>query len=205
MKQSEVPKGRIMVYGFSDEDISIVENCTPSGEYEVYVPDIVQDILAISWDTLIVNSAAVSPEDRGLLIEYFTELNGSYPESVFWIGYPKPPSHLRRKFFCYKNFGELSCMLLEKLKKSHQKVKKSRGFSKNLADCLLILSLIRTHPGIKTRELVDKLEIPTRTVQRYISTLQAAGEWIEYNTAQKGWKLQYGISILFGDHLREDV
>ena len=66
----------------------------------------------------------------------------------------------------------------------------------------MILSLIRSHPGIKTQELVDKLEMPTRTIQRYISALQAAGEWIEYDTHTRGWQLQYGISILFGDHLK---
>ena len=66
----------------------------------------------------------------------------------------------------------------------------------------MILSLIRSHPGIKTQELVDKLEMPTRTIQRYISALQAAGEWIEYDTYKRGWQIQYGISILFGDHLK---
>ena len=40
-----------------------------------------------------------------------------------------------------------------------------------------------------------------RTVQRYIAALQATGEWIEYDRTLKGWGLQKGVSILFGDHL----
>lgn len=78
----------------------------------------------------------------------------------------------------------------------------SKDFSKRLADSLLILSLIRLHPGIKTRELAKKTELSLRSVQRYISTLQATGEGIEYNTVKKGWELQNRISILLGGHLK---
>ena len=35
------------------------------------------------------------------------------------------------------------------------------------------------------------------------STLQAAGEWIEYDTKARGWYLQNGISIFFGDDLKK--
>lgn len=47
------------------------------------------------------------------------------------------------------------------------------------------------------------LALPLRIIQRNISTLQAAGEWIEYDTKKRGWYLQNGVSILFSDHLRE--
>ena len=87
---------------------------------------------------------------------------------------------------------------------AHGKSKKAKDFSKKIAECLMILSLIRSHPNIRTQELADKLEIPTRTIQRYISALQAAGEWIAYDTHKRGWRLQYGISVLFGNHLKDD-
>lgn len=190
-----------MVYGLSPEEIQIVDNSIPSDKYEVYIPDVIQDIAAISRDALIINSAALKPPERELIVDCYTELSGSFDETVFWIGYPKPPSHLRAKFHCYDNFEQLSPVLSEKLIKAHQKVKKSNAFSKNLADCLLILSFIRSNPGIQTRELSEKLELPTRTIQRHIAALQATGEWIEYNTKKRGWQLQCGISILFGDHL----
>lgn len=83
-------------------------------------------------------------------------------------------------------------------------IRNAVSFSKKIANCLIILSSIRSKPGIKTQELSEKLEISTRTVQRYISTLQVAGEWIEYDPVKKGWTLSHGISILFGDHLKDE-
>lgn len=197
-----IPKGRIMAYGFSTEEIQSIEKSIPSDEYEFYIPDVIEDIVAIDRDALIINSATLNPTERELIVDYYTELSGCFDESVFWTGYPKPPSYLREKFHCYDDFGQLCYMLSEKLIKAHQNVKKTRAFSKNLADCLLILSFIRSKPGIKTQELSEKLELPIRTVQRHIATLQATGEWIEYDTKKRGWQLQYGISILFGDHLK---
>lgn len=196
-----IPEARIMAYGLSSEEIECVEKSIPSDEYEIYIPDVIEDVAAIHRDALIINSTTLNSTERELIIDYYTELNGCFDESVFWTGYPKPPSHLRAKFHCYDDFSQLCYVLSEKLIKAHQKVKKTRAFSKNLADCLLILSLIRSNPGIKTQELSDKLELPIRTVQRHIATLQATGEWIEYDTKKRGWQLQYGISVLFGDHL----
>lgn len=196
-----IPKGRIMAYGLSSEEIQSVEKSIPSDEYEIYIPDVIEDVVAIDRDALIINSATLKPTERELIVDYYTELSGCFDESVFWTGYPKPPSHLRAKFHCYDDFGQLCYVLPEKLIKAQQKVKRTRAFSKNLADCLLILSLIRSNPGIKTQELSEKLELPIRTVQRHIATLQATGEWIEYDTKKRGWQLQYGVSILFGDHL----
>lgn len=82
---------------------------------------------------------------------------------------------------------------------SCQKRKKSESFSATLANAIFILSSIRNFPGITTKELSDKLEISPRSVQRYIETLRIAGEWIEYDPAQKGWKLSTGKSVLWGD------
>ena len=41
--------------------------------------------------------------------------------------------------------------------------------------------------------------VGTSSVQRYIETLRVAGEWIEYDISHKGWTLQEGKSILWGD------
>ena len=118
-------------------------------------------------------------------------------ETVFWIGNSKPPKHLLGKFKCYKSFDEFAANLKYHLLSAHSKAKKAKDFSKQLMDCLLIMKLIRSHPGIRTQELVKELELSTRTVQRYISTLQAAGEWIAYDHTKKGWYLQDGVSPLF--------
>ena len=89
-----------------------------------------------------------------------------------------------------------------RLLNAHRKKKEVKNFSKQISDSLVILSSIRSHPDIRTQELSEKLELPIRTIQRHIAALQAAGEWIEYDTKKHGWQLQSGISILFGDHLR---
>ncbi|RHT71232.1 HTH domain-containing protein [Ruminococcaceae bacterium AM28-23LB] len=52
---------------------------------------------------------------------------------------------------------------------------------------------------MSTRESAEKLEVSERSVQRYIETLRIAGEWIEYDTALKGWKLSVGKSVLWDD------
>jgi len=203
-KNSEalVTYGCVIAYGLSSDEVTFVKEALPNNDSKLYIPSNVNDILALPCDTLIVDAESICASDRKIIIDYYTELGSSFDESVFWIGYPKPPSHLRGKFKCLQNFGELRCVIHDKLIKAHNKVKRTRPFSKNLSDCLLILSIIRSHPGIKSQELSEKLELPLRTVQRHIATLQATGEWIEYDTQKRGWYLQYGVSILFGDHLK---
>ena len=198
-----MPEGRVIAYGLSPNEIPFIEKCLSSKDYELYVSDDVRDILAVSCFALIVEADEVNSKDREIITEYYTDLGSNFSETVFWIGYPKPPSCLRTKFRCYENFDELAYILPECLIKAHQKEKKARLLSRNLADCLRILSLIRSKPGINSQELAETLALPLRIIQRNISTLQAAGEWIEYDTKKRGWYLQNGVSILFGDHLRE--
>ena len=196
-----IPKGRVMACGLSEAELRVVSTCLPSEEFQLYSTDIPQDIAAINRETLLVRPEAISQEMMDLLLDYYTEISGCGQDTVVWIGAKQPPSHLRKRFAIYPNFEALAEQLPRILRTSHQRQKKTRAFSKNLADCLMILSLIRANPGIKTKTLSEKLELPIRTVQRYITTLQATGEWIEYDAKKRGWQLQSGISILFGDHL----
>ncbi len=82
---------------------------------------------------------------------------------------------------------------------AYRKTKKNENFSATLANSLIILSEIRKHQYVTTKELAEKLELSERTVQRYIETLRVAGEWIEYDVSHRGWKLQTGKSVLWGD------
>lgn len=195
------PDGRIMTFGLDEEDNKLVKSALPTKNYELFVTDVPTDLIAISAAAVIINVSALDTDSRGMIFDYYTELGANMDETVFWIGCPKPPHPLRVRFKCYEYFPQLAKNLKYHLLTAHRKVKKSKEFSKKMADCLMILSFIRLKPGIRTQELADKLEVSVRTVQRYISTLQAAGEWIEYDTAKKGWRLQFGISVLFGDHL----
>ena len=199
-----IPDGRVTTFGLSKEQNELVKNALPAKGYELLDTDAPTDLIAISAAALIINAAALDSDSKEMIIDYYTEIGGCTDETVFWLGYPKPPRHLRAKFKCYENFEGLAANLQYHLLSAHSKSKKAKDFRKKMADCLMILSLIRSHPGIKTQELVDKLEMPTRTIQRYISALQAAGEWIEYDTYKRGWRLQYGISVLFGDHLKDE-
>lgn len=199
-----VPDGRVMTFGLSEEENMLVKGVLPAKNYELFVTDVPTDLIAISAAAVIINAAALDADSRDMIFDYYIELGADIDETVFWIGYPKPPHPLRARFKCYEYFPQLDLNLKYHLLTAHRKVKKAKDFSKKMADCLMILSLICLQPGIRTQELADKLEVSVRTVQRYISTLQAAGEWIEYDTAQKGWRLQFGISVLFGDHLKDE-
>jgi hypothetical protein len=192
-----IPDGRVTTYGLTAEQNRLVSAALPSKRHELYDTDVPTDLIAISAEALIINAASLDNDSREMIFDYYTEV-GVY-DAVFWLGEPMPPRGLRAKFKCYDNFEEIASNLKYHLLSAHSKAKKVKDFSKKLADSLLILSLIRSHPGIKTQELVEHTELQPRTVQRYIATLQAAGEWIEYDTAVRGWRLQHNISILFGD------
>lgn len=192
-----VPDGRVTSFGLSDEQNKVVKNALPVKGYELLDTDASSDLIAISAAALIINAAALDTDSREMVFDYYAEVGDCTDETVFWIGSPKPPNHLRTKFKCYESFDELAVNLKYHLLSAYSKSKKARDFSKQLMECLLIMKLIRSRPGIRTQEIVDELELSTRTVQRYISTLQAAGEWIAYDHTKKGWYLLDGVSPLF--------
>ena len=196
-----VPEGRVITYRLTNDQNATVKSALPSREYELYVADVASDVIAISGGAVIINADNSDFEDIELFIDYFAEIQKGINQTIIWIGESKLPKEVNRLVKSYSAFedvvGELKYILLSAFKTS----KRNNDFSKKMADCLMILSFIRSNPGIRTQELSQKLEIPQRAVQRYISTLQAAGEWIEYDTAKRGWELQHGVSILFGDYL----
>ena len=191
------PECRVTTFGLSEEQNALIRGNLPTKGYEVFDTDAPTDLIAISAVVLIINAATLDGDSRIMMFDYYTEIGDCADETVIWIGSPKPPRHLLTKFKWYENFDELADNLKYHLLSAHTKSKKAKCFSKQLMDCLLIMKLIRARPGIRTQELVEELELSTRTVQRYISTLQAAGEWIAYDHAQKGWYLQDGVSPLF--------
>lgn len=199
-KNISTPDGRVITFGLSEEQNKLVENALPTKRYELLDTDVPTDLIAIPTVALIINATTLDPDGSAMLWDYYIEIDGCTDETVFWLGHPKPPKNLQTKFKCYENFEEFAANLKYHLLSAHSKSKKAKDFSKKLVDCLKILSLIRSHPGIRTQELVDELELSTRTVQRYISTLQTAGEWISYDHTKKGWYLQDGVSIFFGNY-----
>ena len=197
-----IVKRRVTTFGLTKEQNKLVEASLPSKDYALLDTDAPTDLIAVDTTVQIINASALDEDGQNLIFEYYNEVINQIDETVFWLGYPKPPHPMRTKFKCYQSFDELSVNLKYHLLAAHRNAKKSKDFNRRLADSLLILSCIRLHPGIKTRELAELTELSVRTVQRYISTLQAVGEWIEYDAVKKGWKLQNNVSILFGDHLK---
>ena len=194
---------RILVYGFSSDEISKIKDNIHLDDFELYTANSIEDVIALDSCIIILNIDNLTQSEYRLFAEYYGEIKDCCDESIFLIGKSKPQKIKSSKIHSFLSLPELLSVLNENLVKSKRKINKSRAFSKNLADCLMILSLIRSNPGIRTKELSQRLELPVRTVQRHISTLQATGEWIEYDTKKRGWNLQYGISILFGDHISE--
>ena len=195
---------RISTFGLTKEQNEYIRQITPVRDYEVLDTDCPTDLIAVSASALIINASALEQDDMQMLLDFYDEVNGCTDETVLWIGEPKPPVALRKTLKCYESFDAVREKLRYILLSAHSKSKKAADYSKKLADGIQILSLIRNHPGITTQVIADTMELQPRTVQRYIAALQATGEWIEYDRTLKGWGLQKGISILFGDHLDGD-
>lgn len=199
-----VPTGRVITFGLDKEQNSFVEDSFPAKGYELLDTDDPTDLIAVSATALVINAAALNEDGRNMLFEYYTEIGACIEETIFWIGCPKPPHPIRIRFKCYEYFEQFACQSKYHFLTAHNRVKKTKDFSKKLADSLMILSSIRSHPGIKTQELAEQLELSTRSVQRYIESLRVAGEWIEYDTKAKGWRLMNGVSVFFGDGQNSD-
>lgn len=200
MKTHLSAEGRVITFGLSKEENTIVKNALPTQKYELLDTDAPTDLIAISAAALIINSAALDADSREQVFDYYTEVSGCTDETVFWIGNPKPPKQLLTNFKYYESFEELATNLKYHLLSAHSKSKKAKDFSKQLGKCLQIMQEIKKKPGIRTQELANEVGISVRTTHRYIAALQYAGEWIEYDDKKKGWYLQYGKSPYFENY-----
>ena len=192
-------KRKIITYGLTAEQNEYTASCLPNRNFEILVSETPTDLIAIDCAAAIINGCALAEESAELLFGYFREINGCTDETLVWIGEPYPPKDLRKMFRCYSSFETIREKLKYLLLSAYAKSRKATEYSTKLLIGLKILSLIRNHPGITTKELADQVSIPVRTTQRTIAALQAAGEWIEYDRTLRGWKLFHGVSVLFGD------
>ena len=188
----------IATFGLNEDEKAYIEKNLPQKECEIMDTDVVTDIVAASEFAVIVRADAMSQADIDLLYDYYGEV-APLSETVIFIGDVMIPAKLKNHIAVYKDFDTLKENLKYILLSAYRKQKKSENFSATLANAILILSTIRRQPYITSAELAEKLELSQRSVQRYIETLRVAGEWIEYDTAHKGWHLQVGKSVLWGD------
>ena len=188
----------IATFGLNEDENAYIEKNLPQKECEIMDTDVVTDIVASSEFAVIVRADAMSQADIDLLYDYYGEV-APLSETVIFIGDVMIPAKLKNHIAVYKDFDTLKENLKYILLSAYRKQKKTENFSATLANAILILSTIRREPYITSAELAEKLELSQRSVQRYIETLRVAGEWIEYDTAHKGWHLQVGKSVLWGD------
>lgn len=192
---------RISTFGLTEEQNEFVRQNVPARDYEVLDTDCPADLIALSASALIVDASALEQDDLRMILGYYAEVRDCTDETVLWLGEPKPPVSLRKTLKCCESFDAVRDKLRYLLLSAHARSKKAADYSKKLSDGIQILSLIRGRPGIATQEISEITGLRPRTVQRYIAALQAAGEWIEYDRTVKGWALQKGVSVLFGDRL----
>lgn len=178
----------VMCYGLNENEIAVVRKNLPQKECEIFETKCFTDIIAMPQMVAIARWECMSQLDKETFEELYTEM-GPFPETIIVIGTPNVNVELRKQLIIYENFEDLEINLKYKLLNAYKKTKKSENFSSTLSNALIILREIKRKPYITTRELADKLEISTRSVQRYITTLVVAGEWIDYDKTRKGWFL----------------
>ena len=188
----------IGTFGLTDEQIAVVEKNLPVKDCEIMKTDCFSDIVATTEMAIIVIWEKLSADERDLLIGFYSEI-APFSETMILIGNVDIPNELKNFVSIYDSFEKFSANMKYVLLGAYKKSKKNENFSSTLANTIMILSQIRNKPFVTTKELSDKLELSERTIQRYIETLRVAGEWIEYDTSKRGWKLTDGKSILWGD------
>lgn len=195
----------VVTFGLNKEQTTLVKKYLPNKNYKLLDTDEPTDIIAIPSTTIIINADMLNTDDTDMLFSYYLEVNSCCDETVIWLGKHKPLKKLHGFFKCYDSFNEIADNLKYLLLTAYRKSNKSIAYSKNLSYGITILSLIRNHPGISTKDISEHLELPIRTIQRYIEALKSTGEWIQYDTAKRGWNLFHGISILFGDCWKDNA
>ena len=191
---------RVETFCLSDKELAFVKSCLPARDSDAENTDCVTDLFAMANLAVIINASALSADDLDELEEFYKELCYTVPECVIWLGCPKPSERLLRMSKYYDTFTSLQDNLKFLLLSARKNVKGIHDFSSRIALSVRILKLVEQNPGITSKELATRLEISPRSVQRYIETLRMAGEWLEYDTSLRGWKLPENSSIML-DHI----
>ena len=189
----------VFTYGLSEEENTKVRKVLPSKEYGLIDEECITSALARSYTAVILNTDAMVQDEIDEICSYYLDIGFCTDETMIWLGSVPVPVKMKTYVKVYPDFSSIEENLKFLLLTAHRKTKKVEGHSRMLADSLLILSMIRKFPGISTQQLVERTGISERSVQRYIKSIQATGEWLEYNRSKRGWELQYGKSLLFGD------
>lgn len=193
---------KILIYGLNEAGTAQVKSNLPNADIEVMdCTGCFTDIIAHAYIAVIINPELLEIED----IEYFNEFAndvGVYSEKII---FSKPHNILKRlnrnvKYIVFDNDFDFKDKIKYVLLEASRAEKRSNSYSDTISQTIKVLSEIRKHPYISTAQLAEIIERTPRTVQRYITTLVCAGEFIQYDKKKKGWFLYENKSILWGDY-----
>ena len=192
----------ILTFGLDETQNKLIRENIPNANTVVMdCSDCFTDIIAHAYIAVVMNPEYLEIEN----IEYFNEFAndvGTYSEKIIFT---KPHSLLQRlnhnvKYIVFEDDFDFNDKIKFILLEASRAEKRSNSYSDTVSQTIRVLSEIRRHPYITTAELAEIIERNPRTVQRYITTLVCAGEFIEYDRKKKGWFLFENKSILWGDY-----
>lgn len=177
------------------------ENLPNTNTVVIDCSDCFTDIIATAYIAVIINPDLLTAEN----IEYFNELVADVGNTSGTLIFTKTHNILNQlsksvKYQVFADDFEFEDKIKYILLESSRTEKRNSAYSDTISQTIRVLSEIRKHPYITTAELAVKIERNARTVQRYITTLNCAGEFIEYDRKKKGWCLYENKSVLWGDY-----
>ena len=194
MGKRQLHGNKIILYGLSEDEANKIEKHIYKDSIDVLVTNCVTDILAHDSSLIIINKNQLSAEDEEIIYSFYDDV-GAFAETVIMLGRGSGSKTLP-KIMYYKSFAELENNIEYFIMDALGKKQKAESFSRSLSYALAILKMITENPGITTKLISEKLEISTRSVTRYIETLNVAGECIVYDNKSRGWSLGYDESLL---------
>ena len=186
---------QIITYGLTDDEINELQKVKPNKDCSIIIADCATDIIAIGAYAAIVRKSELDQDDYDLLSSYFEEV-GDYADAFILIGEDDKLKSFSKKVKIFATFEDFIEKAKFTLVASYAKHKQSDEFSSKISLALKLVVLVKRNPGISTAVLADRLDISPRSVQRYIKTLCMSGEWIDYDTALRGWRLEHEKSFL---------
>lgn len=192
----------VLVYGISDEQFAIICDELPSNDIRVVdCSDCFTDIIALPYIAVVLNPDLMEREHIDYFNDYANEVLYFTEKIIFTKNHPILQQLNRNvKHVVLDGDFEIKAKVKYLLLDATRSDRRNDTYSDTIAQTIRVLSEIRKHPGITTAELAEIIERNVKTVQRYITTLNCAGEFIEYDRKKKGWFLFDNKSVLWGDY-----
>lgn len=192
----------VLVYGISDNQFAIICEELPSSDIRVVdCSDCFTDIIALPYIAVILNPDVMEQEHIDYFNDYANEVLYFTEKIIFTKDHPVLRQLNKNvKHVVLDGDFEIKAKIKYLLLDATRSDRRNDTYSDTIAQTIRVLSEIRKRPGITTAELAEIIERNAKTVQRYITTLNCAGEFIEYDRKKKGWFLFDNKSVLWGDY-----